>query len=531
MEFIRLIEALSDPAAYPGPAPVGAVEVHQTHISAVFLAGPFAYKVKKPLNLKFLDFGTLERRRHFCEEEVRLNRRLAPTVYLGVIPVTRDGAEVRMGGRGAVVDWAVKMVRLPDDVTLRERLRRGELGVVPVEDLARRIVAFHARAEAGPAVAACGRFAVVAGNARENFDQAAAHVGTTVRPSVFERVRGLTESDLADLRALIEGRAGRGVPRDGHGDLRLGHVYLFPDRPPPGDLVVIDCIEFDGRYRRADPVADMAFLAMDLARHGRRDLAAAFADAYFRASGDAEGRALLPFYTAYRAAVRGKVDGMELAEAEVPVAERAAALDRARAHWLLALGALEQPGRRPCLVLVGGLPGSGKTTLARGLAAEAGFALIRTDLVRKGLAGLPGGEVTAAPFEAGIYSPGWSDRTYAECGRRAEALLFEGRRVLVDASFRTEAGRRAFLELGTRWGVPALLLVCRAEPEVVRGRLERRRDDASDADWSVYLRAAERWEECNESTRRATRVIDSGGAPQAGLARALGLLREAGLLE
>src|SRR5262249_53672278 len=144
--------------------------------------------------------------------------------------------------------------------------------------------------------------------------------------------------------------------------------YLFPEKPPPADLVIIDCIEFNERFRFADPVADMAFLVMDFAFHGRRDLARAFADAYFRAAHDAEGRALLPFYSSYRAAVRGKVEGMKRSEKEVPEAERSAALRKARAYWLLALGELEQPGHRPCLVLVGGLPGTGKSTLARALA-------------------------------------------------------------------------------------------------------------------------------------------------------------------
>lgn len=360
MELARLIEALSDPAAYPRADAVEAVEVRQTHISVVFLAGRHVYKVKKPLATGFLDFSTPERRRHFCEQEVRLNRRLAPSVYLGVVPVTRDGSGVRVEGRGEIVEWAVKMVRLPDEATLRERLRRGELGPAPLEALALRLADFHARADAGPAVAAWGRYGVVAANARENLDQSASHVGTTLSRSVFARLRDLTDSALAELRPLIEARAGRGVPRDGHGDLRLAHVYLFPDRPPPDDLVLIDCIEFNERFRCGDPVADVAFPVMDLARNGRNDLGAAFTDAYVRASGDEEGRALFPFYTAYRAAVRGKVEGMELGEPEVPAAERAEALAEARGHWLLALVALEQPARRPCLVLVEACPGRGR---------------------------------------------------------------------------------------------------------------------------------------------------------------------------
>ena len=216
----------------------------------------------------------------------------------------------------------------------------------------------------------------------------------------------------------------------------------------------MDCIEFDERFRHADPVADMAFLVMDFARHGRRDLGRAFAEAYSRAAGDAEGRTLLPFYAAYRAAVRGKVEGLKHAEGEIPAADRAAALDKALACWLLALGELEVPGRRPCLVLVGGLPGTGKSSLGRAMAEQAGLTVIRSDLVRKELAGLAGGVPAPAEYGKGIYSREWDERTYAECSRRAESLLFEGRRVLVDASFGREADRRHFLELAARRGVP-----------------------------------------------------------------------------
>jgi aminoglycoside phosphotransferase family enzyme/predicted kinase len=522
MDLGRLIEELSRPAAYPGG--VGRVEVRQTHISVVFLAGLHAYKVKKPVDFAFLDFRTLGRRRHFCEEEVRLNRRLAPAVYLGVVPITQGADGLKVAGEGEAVEWAVQMARLPDEATLKECLRRGEVGPERLDELARRLAAFYAAAEGGERVASFGRFEVVAGNARENLEQAAAAVGVTVSAAVFERLRALTEGALARLRPLIDSRAARDLPRDTHGDLRLSHVYLFPDRPPPDDVVIIDCIEFNERFRYADPVADIAFLCMDLTSVGRRDLAEAFAAAYFAASGDAEGRALLPFYTAYRAAVRAKVEGLEAAQAEVPEAERTEAREKARARWLLALGELEAPSRRPGLVLVGGLPGSGKSTLARGLAERASFGVVRSDVVRKELAG-------DAAERATLYTPEWTERTYAECLRRAEGLLLEGRRVIVDATFREAGRRRTFLAAATGLGVQGLLLVCRASPGVTRERLAARHGDVSDADWSVHLDLAARWEAPGPQTRPSLREVDTGGEREQALAAALRALADAGLWE
>jgi aminoglycoside phosphotransferase family enzyme/predicted kinase len=527
MELSQLIEALSDPTAYPYP--VKAVEVRQTHISAVFLAGPYAYKVKKPVNPGFLDFSTLEKRRHFCDEEVRLNRRLAPQVYLGVVSVVTATTGAQFEGEGKVVEWAVKMRRLPDDATLQERLRRGAVGPDLAEALGERVASFHRRAETGERIASFGRFEVVARVIRDIFDQAAPRVGATVSPSVFARARALTDESLSRLRPLVESRAARGMTRDCHGDLHLDHVYFFPEQEPPDDLVIIDCIEFNERFRFIDPVADMAFPAMDLAFNGRRDLGRAFADAYFRASGDEEGRALLPLYTAYRAAVRGTVEGLLLAEEEVPAPERAAALQRARAHWLLALTELEAPRRKPCLLLVAGLPGTGKSSLARGLAAQAGFRVIRSDVVRKELAGLTGEGPTPAHLRESLYTPEWTKRTYDECMRRADQLLFEGARVLVDANFREESKRQAFLGAALRWGVPGGMLLCQAEPDTVRGRLERRWGDASDADWAIYRHLSTLWEAVGSSTRLATHLIGTDGPPEQVAARALGLIQQMGL--
>ena len=362
MEFGQLTASLADASAYPHPVDV--VEVRHTHISVVFLAGSFAYKIKKPVDMGFVDYSTLERRRHFCAEEVRLNRRLAPEVYLGVVPVTCRENAIRLEGTGEVVEWAVKMTRLPDDATLRARLGRGELGTGALESLARRLAEFHAGADRGPRIAAGASFDSVARNARENLDQAAPQVGVTLSQPVFDRLRSLSERMLDGLHGLIDDRAAREIPRDTHGDLRLEHVYWFPEREPSSDWVVVDCIEFDDRFRYADPIADIAFLAMELTIQGYGDLARVFTDAYLRAAGDTDGRALLPFFRAYRSMVRGKVRGLKSMDPQVPEPDRAEARDLARAHWLFALTELEDLCHRPGLVLVAGLPGTGKSSLA-----------------------------------------------------------------------------------------------------------------------------------------------------------------------
>ncbi|HYF01164.1 MAG TPA: AAA family ATPase [Planctomycetota bacterium] len=478
MRVEEIIAGLSRPDAYdPPPA---RVEVRQTHISAVFLAGDRVYKVKKPVTLEFLDYGTLEKRRRFCEEEVRVNRRWAPGVYLGVRPVILRDGRPRLGGEGEAVEWAVEMRRLPDDHHLLHRVRAGGIDAALARTLGRRIAEVHAAAERGPEIADAARREAVERNARENLRWA-----RSVRPSVVERLRARLDETLAELGPRIDDRASRGVPCDTHGDLRLEHVYFFP----PGKWAVLDGIECNAALRHADPVADMAFLVMDFLHERRRDLADAFADAWFEASGDAEGRRLLPLYVSYRAAVRGKVQDLKAQEAEVPADERERSRRRARGFWLLALAALEPPERRPALLLVAGLPGSGKTTLARALAERAGFEVVRSDVVRKRLAGLP---ETARGGDA-LYAPEFTRRTYAECLARAEAILSEAGRVVVDATFGSADERRAFDEVARSWAVPFGVLHCRLAPDLARERLAARHGDASDADVAVYERMAASW--------------------------------------
>jgi predicted kinase len=268
----------------------------------------------------------------------------------------------------------------------------------------------------------------------------------------------------------------------------------------------------------------MAFTVMELLFAGRAEAARTLTEAYFRFSGDDEGRRVLPFYIAYRSIVRGKVRGFELRQPEIPAERRAHSLARAKAHFLLALGALATSPRRPALVLVGGLPGTGKSTLAHSLAVKSGFEVIHSDAVRKELAGIAASENAASAWQSGIYSSEWTRRTYEECLRRAGELLFEGKRVAVDASFASEEWRSQFLEMARRLAIPAVLFVCEAPDEIVRPRLAQRRGDISDADEEVYRQARAAWTPSERPTLEKLVIVDTVDAAGA-LGAALAALR------
>jgi len=317
-----LIRALSNPIVYPNQPQ--SVQVIQTHISVVFIAGKLVYKVKKPLNLGFLDFTTLEKRRHFCEQEVKLNSRFSEGIYLGVVSICQSGSGVNLSGDGEEIEVAVLMSLIPEDRIMTNMLKHDLITGEILDKIADKIAYFHSNAARGPGIASFGSIEVIYQNLRENFDQVIPFVGRTIDEDTYDQISQLS-LDFVDLhKELFPDRMKGGFIRDCHGDLHVDHVVIL-DR-----IMLVDCIEFNDRFRYSDTVADLAFLLMDLDFQGYPAFAKYLAEKYAHTSGDAGLPNLVRFYQSYRAVIRGKVLGFELDESEISGAERDAAVTTAR---------------------------------------------------------------------------------------------------------------------------------------------------------------------------------------------------------
>lgn len=488
-DFAPLLAMLSRPGAFPYKLDARErILIRQTHASAVLLAGERAYKLKKPQNFGFFDYSTPAARRHFCLEEVRLNARLAPDVYLGVAPVVEDDQGVfRFGetltkrdlphpgevtSQGRVVDYAVVMVRLPDEATLEARVRAGTATPAMVEEIARRVAAFHRTSMTNTAIASFGSLDVIAGNWRENFAQMRPYIGRSLDQATLDQIEDWVLRTLDGRAALFAERARAGRIRDCHGDLRLQHIYAF-DEPGRLRLEIIDCIEFNERFRYGDVAAEVAFLTMELEAAGRPDLSRAFVNAYVEASGDVGLRELLPFYACYRACVRGKVLSFQLDEPEVDAAAREVARREAQRLFQLAASYAQGPAA-PVALLIGGLMGTGKSTLAQSLGRELGWPVSSSDGVRKRLLVGSAADTAQAGFGAGGYSEEWTERTYAALADAAAFSLRAGHSVILDATWSTRAHREAVANVAAAHAAQAIFLECVCPRPVALERLRNR---------------------------------------------------------
>jgi aminoglycoside phosphotransferase family enzyme/predicted kinase len=493
------------------------LEVEETHISLVLLSATEVFKLKKPVTMGFLDFSNPEARRAACLAEVELNSRLAPGVYLGVAPVGIDRSGVLRLGEDAGgeategVEWAVRMRRLPREARADFLLAHGRLGRAELQRVATRIAAFHQSARCDRHTVSFGSPAAIRRNVEENFDQAAGLLGRYLDAESVREVEGWQLDFLARNPDLFAARAARGRVRDGHGDLRLDHVYLGAGVPEPDGLAVIDCIEFNERFRYADVCCDVAFLAMDLSAHLRVDLAEAFLAEYARASDDYDLYALVDFYESYRAFVRGKISAItaELPGQEHGAAERAR--DDARRFFRLAQASERRALLGPWLVAVCGSIATGKSTVAGRLADRLGGPVIDADRARKHLLGRPHTAPLHHPPFRGAYEPGISLQVYAELLRRAEVVVRSGRPAVLDASFRSRAERGHVRSLARRLRVPLLFVECRAPRQMIEARLRERaaRTGVSDGRLEILDDFVASFEEITELPREQHVVLDT----------------------
>lgn len=488
----------------------------ETHISWVLLSGDQVYKIKKPVDLGFLDFSSQEKRRHFCREEIRLNRRLAPEFYLGVEEIRANGAEVLPGGPGELLDYAVHMRRFPESRTLADRPR--QLTRRHAAELALQLEQFHRHAAVANPDDGFGGGEQVIGPMRDNFQVISSLLSPGNR--ILERLREWTEQSHLQLLPHLQQRLDQGFIRECHGDLHLGNITLVDDHP-----LVFDAIEFSPSLRWIDVQSELAFLLMDLQRHGRNDLVGPLFNDYLAASGDYGGVVLQPFYRLYRLLVRLKV---EVIAARQQAVDSSGLDELAARFWPQAMSYREPPGRS--LLICHGLSGSGKSWQARALCEQLPLIHLRSDVERKRLAGLAAGARSGSGADGGIYTSARTDATYARLLELSRQLLLDDWPVLVDATFLDRDRRLAFRALARELDAPFLILEFDLPQELLQQRVRERQergDDPSEASLSVLQRQLERDQPLDEAEREvAVDAAIDADALAACLQRLLGVCRD-----
>ncbi len=460
-----LIEQMLSPDFY-SHAVQTPIQLVQTHISYVLLTGEFAYKVKKPLDFGFLNYSTLDRRKHFCHEELRLNQRGAPEIYLEVLPIAQQGDRYILGGDGEPVEYAVKMRQFPQDTLLSRYFERG-LGPEQLQTLASKIAAFHQAAPSSDYVRSFGEVAQVRQSIDENYDQTEQYIGGPQTQQQFDDTRAYTDRFFEQQAPLFRSRIDNGWIRECHGDLHLNNICYWQDQ-----YLLFDCIEFNESFRYVDVMFDVAYIVMDLEAGERPDLSTLFLNAYVEQTGDWEGLQVLPLYVSRQTYVRAKVTSFLLGDPSVSAEDKQAATATAARYYRLAWR-YAQPSQGT-LTLMSGLSGSGKSTVGRELAAHTGAIQIRSDAVRKHLGGVP----LQQKGDDSLYTPEMTQKTYARLADLAFKLIDAGYSVILDAKYDRAAQRSAILTEAKARQVPLQIVHCEAPQDVRSDRLRSRQDIA-----------------------------------------------------
>ncbi len=482
--------------------PVSDIELLETHISWVILTGPYAYKIKKPVDFGFLDFSTLAKRQHFCEEELRLNRRLAANIYLDVIPIYGSNAEPHFYPGGEIVDYAVKMRQFPQTAQLDRLLQQGAMRAEYLDAIASVVAQFHLTIEQAGVTSPFGEPDQIWQPVAENFAQIRERETDASTLQQLDELYAWSLSRFEQLKPVITQRKRDGFVRECHGDLHLRNIAWVEEQP-----VIFDCIEFNPNLRWIDVMSDFAFLFMDLIDRKQSTLAYRLLDRYLTRTGDYAGLSMLPFYFVYRAMVRAKVDSIRLSQADIITAEREAG--RVEFTGYLELASTFVQRTQPILMITRGLSASGKTTITDRLLQTMGAVRLRSDVERKRLAGMDFRTPARTGIGEGIYTSDMSERTYKYLLQQAQSILKAGFPVIVDAAFLEASKRVPFAQLAQRLQMPFIILQCEASPSSLRQRISLRSGDASDADLSILEHQLTHYQPLSAAEKTSAIIINT----------------------
>jgi len=488
---LTLIKALSE---------ANACNIVETHISWLLLTGQYAYKIKKPVNFGFLDFSTLEKRRFCCDEELRLNRRLAADLYLEIVPITGTPDHPQLGGTGPTIEYAVKMLRFPSGQLLSDYAGRGQLAIDQIDQLADLVAGFHQTIEQTDENSPYGDSANINHWFVENFDHLRPLLVEDKQKQQLQTIRQWGDSEWRKQAGSMQLRKQHGYVRECHGDLHLGNMTLIN-----GKVILFDCIEFNPLLRWVDVISEVAFLFIDLLHFGYDRFAYRFLNRYLHYTGDYQGLVLLRYYLVYRALVRAKVSLLRMAQLDASAAEQA------RCEYAVFADLAERftSRRQTALIITHGYSGSGKSTLASQLAEKIGAFQIRSDIERKRLFGYRALVQTGSGIDNGLYSQEASVKTYRHIKGLGQAVLEAGFPVIIDAAFLKTEQRDPFRQLAADCGVPFHIIAFQASDLELCRRIKQRQNDASEATVAVLRHQQQSAQPLTEQEQAAVIEIDT----------------------
>ncbi len=494
----ELIQQMLVPEFYSHPVTVP-IELMQTHASYVLLTGDFAYKLKKPVNFGFLDYSTVAKRQHCCEEEIRLNRAGAEELYLAVLPIAKQGNNYQLGTDGEIIDYAVKMVQFPQANLLSNMFEAGTIATTDIEEMGRVVAEFHRCALTSEYISSFGEIDRIKESIDDNYHHTEKYIGRAQTQQQFDETKAYTDRFLSEHAQLFLDRIAGGFIRECHGDLHLRNICRWHDK-----VLLFDRIEFNESFRFVDTMYDIAFAVMDLEARGRKDLANRFLNTYAEQTGDWAGLQVFPMYLSRQAYVRAKVTSFLLDDAGIPSADKAAAAKTAGDYYRQAWEYTQS--RQGKIIMLSGLSGAGKSTLGKQIAPLVGGVHLRSDAVRKHLGGIP----LLSKGDASLYTPEMTAKTYGRVLELGAKLALQGFTAILDAKYDRQSLRGAVIDLAQSQSIPLEIVHCTAPEEVLRDRLQQRTGDIADATADLLASQQAAWEDFSPLEQTYVRVEGRG---------------------